>query len=275
VARELLDEEAMKVLVTGSDGFVGRHTVKALRDRGIEVIEADKKTGQDLSKAGWLNRLVVAEPDLIIHLAGSCSTLGSLHRPMETFMDTVTSAVTVTQVAASLSIPMLLTSSVKARDGMTPYGAAKQMVETWALEMSRSFEFPLVINRPGTIYGPGQEGSLESGWIAWFLKAKREGLEVVVNGDGLQVRDLLHVSDYVNLLMLQMQAPRLYSHQVWDVGGGSANVVTVNEIVTYLGLEYTHGRERYGDARGYVGHNDVPGWEPTIFWPESETFRDL
>jgi len=265
----------MRVLVTGSDGFVGRHTVKALKDRGIQVFEADKKTGQDLTTIGWANLLIVDEPDLIIHLAGSCSTLGSISRPTETFGDTVISAVTATQVAASLQIPMLLTSSVKARDGMTPYGAAKQMVETWALEMSRSFEFPLVINRPGTIYGPGQEGSQESGWIAWFLKAKREGLEVVVNGDGLQVRDLLHVSDYVDLLMLQMAAPKLYSHQVWDVGGGSTNVVTVNEMANYLGLDYTHGADRYGDARGYVGHNDVPGWEPKVFWREAETFRDL
>jgi len=265
----------MRVLVTGSNGFVGRHTVKALKDRGIEVIEADKKTGQDLVGPRWTGLLIIEEPDLIIHLAGSCSTLGSISRPGQTFRDTVVSAVTATQVAASLQIPMLLTSSVKARDGMTPYGAAKQMVETWALEMSRSFEFPLVINRPGTIYGPGQEGSQESGWIAWFLKAKREGLEVVVNGDGLQVRDLLHVSDYVDLLMLQMAAPKLYSHQVWDVGGGSTNVVTVNEMANYLGLDYTHGADRYGDARGYVGHNDVPGWEPKVFWREAETFRDL
>jgi nucleoside-diphosphate-sugar epimerase len=263
----------MKVLVTGSDGFVGRHTVKALRDRGIEVIEADKKTGQDLSNIAQANVLVIEEPDLIIHLAGSCSTLGSLNRPSVTFRDTVMSAVTVTQVAALLSIPMLLTSSVKARDGMTPYGAAKQMVETWALEMSRSFDFPLVINRPGTIYGPGQEGSQESGWIAWFLKAKQEGLEVVINGDGHQRRDLLHVSDYVDLLMLQVEDPRRYAVQTWDVGGGTVNVVTVNEIATLLGLDYTHGPERYGDARGYVGHNHVPGWKPKVFWRDSETFR--
>ncbi len=265
----------MRVLVTGSDGFVGRHTVKALKDRGIGVISADKTTGMDLASRWSAGQLTIKEPDLIIHLAGSCSTLGSISRPYDTFRDTVMSAVTVAQVAASLDIPLLLTSSVKARDGMTPYGAAKQMVETWCLEMSRSFEFPLVINRPGTIYGPGQAGSFESGWIAWFLQAKKEGKEVVVNGDGLQRRDLLHVSDYVNLLLLQMSDPKLYATQTWDVGGGSANVVTVNDMANYLDLDYVHGPERYGDSRSYVGHNNVPGWEPRVFWRESETFRDL
>jgi len=265
----------MRVLVTGSDGFVGRHTVKALRDRGVEVVTADKKTGIDLAYEHLPLGLWDARPDLIIHLAGSCSTLGSIYRPMVTFRDTVGTAAKVMDLASIRQTPVIVTSSVKARDGMTPYGAAKQMVETWAIEMGHTFDFPVVINRPGTIYGPGQEGSQESGWIAWFLKAKKEGLEVVINGDGLQRRDLLHVSDYVELLMLQMQAPKLYSIQTWDVGGGPANVVTVNEIASYLGLDYTHGPERYGDARSYVGHNHVPGWEPKVFWRTSETFHGL
>jgi CDP-paratose 2-epimerase len=147
------------------------------------------------------------------------------------------------------------------------------MVEIWVEECARTYGFPVVINRPGTIYGPGQEGSYESGWIAWFLRAKRENIEVVLNGDGLQVRDLLHVSDYVDLLMMQVAAPVLYAKKTWDVGGGSANVVTVVEMADYLELSYTHGPDRYGDARSYVGLNDVPGWEPRIYWKESEAFR--
>jgi len=138
--------------------------------------------------------------------------------------------------------------------------------------MAATYHFPLVINRPGTIYGPGQEGSLESGWIAWFLKAKREGIKVTVNGDGLQRRDLLHVSDYVELMIMQAQGTTHYIGHPWDVGGGSANAVTVMDIVKYLGLEYEHGPERYGDARSYVGFNGVPGWEPRVLWRTSETF---
>ena len=97
---------------------------------------------------------------------------------------------------------------------------------------------------------------------------------MTLNGDGLQVRDLLHVSDYVNLLLMQISAWATYTKKTWDVGGGSSNVVTVQEIADYLDLSYVHGPERYGDARSYVGHNDAPGWEPLVFWKESETFRD-
>lgn len=263
-----------RILITGSDGFVGRHAVRAFMERGVEVMGADRKTGIDLSLDQWIHYYVEEhQPDLIVHLASSCSTLGSINRPIETFRDTVVVGATVMEIANRLQIPVILTSSVKARDGMTPYGAAKQMVETWFGECSRTFGVPLIINRPGTIYGPGQEGSFESGWIAWFLRAAREDIEIVINGTGHQVRDLLHVSDYVSLLLRQALRPGSYEGRVWDVGGGEQNIVSVMEMARYLGLRYSHGPSRYGDAMAYVGINDAPGWEPKIYWRESGMFE--
>lgn len=259
----------MRVLVTGSEGFIGSHMVQALLKREYEVIGADKKTGVDLSLPiePWHPR-----PDCIIHLASSCSTPGSVSDPLGTFRDTVMTAVHVLEAARHQQIPVILTSSVKARDGMTPYGAAKRMVETWAFEYRSAFGSKVVINRPGTVYGPGQEGSTESGWIAWFLEALRTGQTVTINGDGEQVRDLLHVTDYIRLMLTQISNIDTYDTGFpWDVGGGEDNAVTVNEMAEYLGVTYKYGPERYGDARRYVGVNDVPGWKPLIPWRSSAT----
>ena len=263
----------MRVLVTGSAGFVGKHTVTALEARGDEVILCDKVIGDDLSYSGVAERLLHRDPDIVVHLASSCSTPGSLMDPMGTYRDTVATAANIIEAARRKDVPVIVTSSVKARDGYTPYGAAKQMVETWALEYRHAYKLPIVINRPGTIYGPGQEGSPESGWIAWFLKAKEEKLRVTVNGSGKQVRDLLHVSDYVRLLLMQIDDIEKYNNgYIYDVGGGTRNAVSVLDIVEYLRLKHEFGPERYGDADIYVGHNDIPGWEPTIHWAGSETF---
>lgn len=262
-----------RILVTGSEGFIGSHLVEALRVRGDNVYGADRKTGQFLELPAHAERVVRrANPDMIIHLAGSCSTPGSVAAPRDTFNDTVVTAVNMLEIARRLRIPIHITSSVKARDGMTPYGAAKRMVETWALEYRAAYELPVVINRPGTVYGPGQEGSTESGWIAWFLEAAHRGLKVTINGDGNQWRDLLHVGDYVRLVLTQIESFKTYDTGApWDVGGGYQNAVTVNEMVRHLGLEADHGPPRYGDARAYIGVNDVPGWEPRIDWRASET----
>lgn len=264
----------MRVLVTGGAGFVGSHVVQALRDRGDAVYAADRKTGVDLDVSSQAFRTVHhAKPDVIIHLASSCSTPGSVKDPVLTFNDTVLTAANMLEAARAHNIPIHITSSVKARDGMTPYGAAKRMVETWAQEYRAAYGLPVILVRPGTIYGPGQEGSEESGWIAWFCEAKSRALPVTINGDGNQWRDLLHVSDYVRLVLQQIDHVDHYVDRIWDVGGGIRNAVTVNDIVAHLGLKHAFGPSRYGDARTYIGENDVPGWEPQIHWRDSETLR--
>ena len=262
----------MKVLVTGSAGFVGKHAVAAFTARGHKVFGADKRTGMDLSDLYVAELAMGWQPEVIVHLAGSCSTPGSLTAPLSTFDDTVVAAVNV--IAAAGKTPIVLTSSVKARDGRTPYGAAKRMVETWAQEWRQAYEVPIIINRPGTIYGPGQEGSPESGWIAWFCKAKAEGRTVTINGDGEQIRDLLHVSDYVKLLLIQAENIERYdTGALYDVGGGPNNMVSVIEMAKHLGLQYQFGPPRYGDSDIYVGLNDVPGWKPVVRWQMSDTLR--
>jgi CDP-paratose 2-epimerase len=266
-----------KILVTGGAGFVGQHTIDRLGGSGFAVSGVDKvwsdSWGIDLAEEGGAERAFdFFQPDVVIHLAATCSTPASIERPMETFRDTVMTAVSVLEACRWDQTPILITSSVKARDGKTPYGAAKRMVELWAQEYADAYDIPVIINRPGTIYGPGQEGSAESGWIAWFLRAKDEGIRVTVNGDGKQIRDLLHVYDYVDLMAYQLNDFERFTGTIWDVGGGVENAVTVEDMVEHLGLAHDHGPDRYGDAPVYIGENLVPGWQPRIGWRESGFF---
>lgn len=259
----------MRIVVTGSDGFVGSHAVELLTAQGHAILPIDIKSGRDAATLGTRDLIEEWDPDCIVHLAATCSTPGSLERPMETFHNTVATTAQMCEAARSRKVPFILTSSVKARDGRTPYGAAKRMSEIWACEYRDSFGMPLIINRPGTIYGPGQEGSEESGWIAWFMRAQHLGLGVTINGSGEQVRDLLHVSDYIRLLATQVDYFDRYEGGLFDVGGGEANAVSVNQMAAHLGLDVTHGPARTGDADRYVGENGVPGWEPRVRWTDA------
>lgn len=276
----------MKVLITGHKGFVGQNLVRMLREhrghtlKGMDIRDDSaeiKMAGPDLSHDEIPLYALKNNPmDMVIHLASTVSTPGSLDRPMECFRHTVRTGVNVIEACRQTRTPLIITSSVKARDGMTPYGAAKRMVELWAIEYRSAYGLPIIINRPGTIYGPGQEGSPESGWIAWLIKAKATDKTFIINGDGEQVRDLLHVSDYCRLLIRQLENFSDYdTGQIYDVGGGWKNAVTVKEMVHRMAVRHTYGPPRYGDVQEYVGFNEVDGWEPEVMWEESETLRDL
>lgn len=264
--------------VTGSAGFIGRRFCTMATEAGHTVIGVDIKTGVDLTDFKQAQDAFLGTgpaPDAVVHLAGDVSTPGSLDRPWQTLQNNLMTTANMMQICRVLHVPLHLTSSVKARDGMTPYGASKRMAEIWANEHRNAYNMKICINRPGTVYGPGQEGSLESGWIAWFLKAKREGLPVVINGTGKQTRDLLHVDDYCRLLLFQLDQMDYYGRGgLWDVGGGHVNMVSVVEMAVYLGLEFSHGPPRYGDAYQYVGKNNIEPekWHPEIHWRDSGMF---
>jgi nucleoside-diphosphate-sugar epimerase len=267
----------MKVVVTGAAGFIGTHLCTRLSALGVSVVKVDRAYGAHLESFSDARDAISQgqNADAIVHLASSCSTPGSVANPIRTFNDTVLAAVNVLELARRHEIPVILTSSVKARDGRTPYGAAKRMAETWAQEYHQAYGLPVLVNRPGTVYGPGQEGSPESGWVAWFCRARTEELPVVISGDGGQVRDLLHVSDYVNLLLQQLQQFSRFQSldTIFDVGGGHKNTVTVRELADHLKLDYSFGPPRYGDSLCYVGYNNAPDWHPLVDWRESETLK--
>jgi nucleoside-diphosphate-sugar epimerase len=253
-----------RLLITGSSGFIGSHIVEGLR--GHDIFTCDRKTGLELKDLKQESKPV----DYVIHLAGSCSTSKSIDDPLSDFEDNASGTLQALEYARRYKAKFIYTSSVKARQApvMTPYGVSKYIGEMYCNEYHHLYGLEYVVNRPGTIYGEGQEGSPESGWVAWFLKAKGENLPVKIFGTGNQVRDLLYVKDYVELIKSQIKSWDLYKNRVWDVGGGVANAVSVKELADYLNLDYEYALPRQGDSLEYIGENKTPRWSPVTKWKD-------
>ncbi|RLI55073.1 MAG: hypothetical protein DRP09_10965 [Candidatus Thorarchaeota archaeon] len=259
----------MNIIVTGSDGFIGGHLCERLNKEGHHVLSLDKKSGCDLASDPYLSRKIgLFNPDIIHHLAATCSTSNSLVNPSVDFRDNVISAFNLIEGNRTRNIPVILTSTCKVEPGddgaKTPYGLTKRMAEEIVEEYAASYGLKYIINRPGTIYGPGQQGSPESGWLGWFMQAKKEDKEVTIFGDGEQVRDPLYVDDYVDLLLDQTKRFELYQGRTYKVGGEEA--VSLLETVGLLDLKHKFGEKRKGDAMVYVSDNKdisrVGGWKP-------------
>lgn len=255
-----------RVLVTGSSGFIGSHLVKALTD--FDVVTWDKREGQPLDDlVGCSHQEGI---DFVVHLAGSCSTSRSIDDPVSDFKDNALGTLQALEYARRHKARFIYISSVKARKSviMTPYGVSKYVGELYCNEYNYLYNLDYIIVRPGTVYGPGQEGSPESGWVSWFLKAKKENKKVTIFGTGYQVRDMLYVDDLVELILTQLKDFNTYKNKTWDVGGGVENSIRVADLARYLELDFDFGPERPGDSMIYVGHNKVPNWKPKTAWKD-------
>lgn len=277
----------MKIMVTGSAGFIGSHLTRRLKDDGHLVYEIDRKTGVEIGSPVFNQMFEDNKVDFIFHLAGDCSTLNSLKNPHISLRDNLFSTVIAFQVARKNNCPIIFTSTCKTKRGedgsRTPYGASKLMAEIWADECLKTYDTEMIINKPGTIYGPGQEASEESGWLGWFIKASIENKPVEITGYGEQSRDLLYIDDYIDLLMDQFHNFPKYKNQTFDVGGGENNEVTINWMADYLKLEYMHVDDRPGDVMRFVSDNEISeinGWKPTTHYRQGikktkEYYEDL
>jgi len=116
-------------------------------------------------------------------------------------------------------------------DPRTPYGVSKYAGELYVHDYAETYDFPYTIFRQSCIYGPGQFGTEDQGWVAWLLWQAIKGAPVTIYGDGCQVRDLLYVED---LCQMYSVAARSNCREIVGVGGGVQNTASVREVYGYL-----------------------------------------
>lgn len=181
-----------KILITGSDGFIGSHLVEALVRRGCDVRAF--VLYNSFNSWGWLDR---AEPDVrrsldvfagdirdphgvrqamrgcdvVLHLAALIAIPYSYHSP-DTYVDTnVKGTLNVLQAARELGVARVVHTSTSevygtARftpitedhplQGQSPYAATKIGADQMALAFHASFGTPVSVIRPFNTYGPRQ-----------------------------------------------------------------------------------------------------------------------
>lgn len=156
------------------------------------------------------------------------------------------------------------------------YGMTKLAGELMVAEYADAYGIRYLIDRCGVLAGPWQMAKSDQGVMALWMAAhyfKRDLSYIGFDGSGRQVRDLLHIDDFCDLLREQLGNFETYQGRLFNVGGGPPCSLSLLET-TRLCEEITGNRlsiapvaqTRPADVRIYVTDyrrlSAANGWRP-------------
>ena len=212
----------MKLLITGSAGFIGSYAVKAAMARGWEVDSLDIRARPP--RNADVRLLTRMECDCVLHLAGFSSNAGFCDNMAENYANNVMGMWRVLALAQQSGARVVYASS------SAVYGCPPHWCDgPGCCDFRNNEEVPIDINRtyshyaksklinemmaasfPNTLglrifnaYGKGDELKPigRQAPPTWMRAAKERGEPMVIYGDGTQAKDFIHVSDVVEIIM--------------------------------------------------------------------------
>jgi nucleoside-diphosphate-sugar epimerase len=262
--------EDKKIVLTGGAGFIGTTLTRLLADRNqitiydnlrrnaigptslldhpnVTFIEGDVLDVDAVATAVRGTQLCVhlaaiAGIDTVIksptstmrvNVIGTFNVLEGLKESLDTverFVDFSTSEVFGSM--AFRSEETHVTSLQPVGEGRWTYAVSKIAGEHMAHAYHDEFGLPTVSIRPFNIYGPGQIGE---GAIHVFVKRAIAGDDVLIHGDGDQIRSWCYVEDMIQGIMLCLERPEAVG-QVFNIGNprGTVTIRSLAEKIVQL-----------------------------------------
>src|SRR5262249_40591046 len=239
-----------------------------LRAGGVEFMHGDIRNMDDLTSAGPANIIIEAsaepsvhagyggDPNYLVHtnLFGAANCLEYARRHGSDFVFLSTSRVYSIDALRTLALDQNDSRFFLRRGAQQPgvsaagisesfslsghrslYGTTKLAAELLVEEYRAMYGLRTVINRCGGISGPWQMGKVDQGFVVLWLSHHLFGGPLSYmgfGGDGLQVRDVLHVDDLYDLIVRQLNRLTEYSGRLFNVGGGMASSLSLCELTS-------------------------------------------
>jgi len=264
------------VLVTGADGFIGAHLVRALRAAGHVVVTHTRRQG-DIRNC-LLNFEGVGH---VFHLAARTFVPESWSAPLGFYEVNLLGTVNVLEYCRASGASLTMVSSYVygvpsrlpiAEDeplcAFNPYSHTKILAEETGLYYQRQFGVPLTIVRPFNIYGPGQDRRFLIPTILNQAVDPRQATIVVA--DLRPRRDYIFIADLVALLV---RTAFRREGGIFNAGSGSSwgageVIAMVNGLLPVPKPVHANGPVRPDEVMDVIA--DITrarhefGWEPQV-----------
>jgi UDP-glucose 4-epimerase len=296
-----------RIVLTGGAGFIATTLTRRLVDDNeivaIDNLHRDALSGTDLADhanfafhqgdvldAGLMQELVAGATHLV-HCAAIAGVDTVLESPVRTMRVNLIGTYNVLEAAAATidTLERLIEFSTSEVFGTHAYNVREGAVTTigsvgearWTYAVSKlagehmahayhdELGVPTVSLRPFNVYGPGQIGG---GAIRAFIEAALAGQDLVIHGDGSQIRAWCYVDDMVEALLLCLERP--------EAVGQSLNIGNARSAVQILDLaqrikrltacpgEIVFRPLHYADVELRIPNvekaKELLGWEPKV-----------
>jgi UDP-glucose 4-epimerase len=267
----------MKYVVTGGAGFIGNNIVKLLIKNGHNVDIIDNlHTGKKENLKEIINEInfhqidirnkndlekIIKNCDGIFHEAALTAVPESFEKPKEYHDVNVIGTKNIFEIAGKENIRTVYASSSSIygdvkntpikensdKKPINPYGQTKLDDEFLAEKFSKN-NLSVIGLRYFNVYGIGQTGSY-AGVITKFLENIKNQKSFIVNGDGNQIRDFIHVKDIAQANVAAMESKT--KNGFFNIGTGiSTSINDLAKLMVELSNhkhEIIHGPQLEGD----------------------------
>lgn len=185
----------MRILITGDRGYIGENLSRYLIDRGHSVLGVDKARGGD--KYGVENIKDIIGYNCIVHLAAVSGVEDCEKNPDSAILNNILATLHLLKIAYN-EIPVIFASSGAAQSpGKNFYAMTKKICEMEIQRLNLTGNLNNKILRFANVYGGMYYMDKKSSVMSKFIKGP-----IVVNGDGSQTRDFIHVEDVCEAVYL-------------------------------------------------------------------------
>ena len=260
----------MRVFITGGAGFIGSHLCDALIAEGKEVTILDNlSTGSKKNIAHLEGRIkvfqgdirdqklvesLVAESDLILHMAAALGVHNILENPIESISTNFYGSEIVLNAATKYDKRIIIasTSEIYGKNPKQPlsetddrvvgtpqklrwtYSDAKALEEATAHVLFLTKNLKVTTVRLFNTVGPRQTGKYGM-VIPRFVKASLENKPLNIFGDGSQARVFCHVKDTVRAILTLIENDKTIG-EVFNIGGkGEISILDLANLIIEIG----------------------------------------
>ena len=268
--RSAVNTSRRRILVTGCNGYIGSHTVKALKREGFEVhgIDWNRNSKNDVRKYvddlmfGDANNLAKAyRYDAVVHLAGYISVEDSVKFPLDYYQNNTMGTHWQLHFNGTNGCEnFIFASTAAAFDPVSPYAQSKLMAESLVKSMAKNYTIFRFFNVAGSDGEFGQVGKATHliRVAAETAAGKRPSMNLYGTDwdtpDGTCVRDYIHVQDLVDSIVKAVYNPLNTNYECLGRGLGVSCREVIDTMKRVSGIDFTvvESPRRPGDVARLV-----------------------